>query len=101
MDRRAFLYGMIGVAGAAAIVSLPGGAAQAAPIAKPSPLPPEAEGARTPDGTPVEQARHRYWHRRWRSGGYRRWRRRRRRLVCRYRRRRGRLVQICRRVWRW
>lgn len=96
MERRAFLTGLLGVAGAAALA----GVAQAAPIARPLELLDEmaepTTGARAPDGTPVQQAqvsvqigtppRRRYRHRR-------------RRTVCRTEWWRGRPVRRCRSVW--
>lgn len=101
MNRRAFLTGLAGVAGAAAAVSLLPSQAHAIPLARttgetlaetPAERAGDASQARTPDGTAVEQAQ--YWrHRR------RRWRRRRSRLVCRNYRVRGRWVRRCRRVW--
>ena len=106
MDRRAFLTGLCGVAGAVTLAGLTIPTADAAPLARPlsmpiSDLPAElSDIAQTPDGTPVELAqyyrrrhRRRFWRRHWRR---RRWRRR---LVCRtYRVRRG-WVRRCRRVW--
>lgn len=100
MNRRAFLSGLFGVAGAVALGGLTMHAAQAAPIARALDQPevkPEtelAEAGRTPDGTTVEQAQ--YYGR----GRGRRSRRRRSRVVCRtYRGRRGRLVRTCNRVY--
>ncbi len=102
MNRRAFLTGLAGVAGAAAAVSLLPSQAQAIPLARtPADLLAEdaaeraASQARTPDGTVVEQAQ--YWRRRrrWR----RRWRRRNSRLVCRRYWIRGRWRRRCHRVW--
>jgi hypothetical protein len=101
MDRRAFLSGLFGVAGAATLAGLATRTAQAVPLARPPSMPApdaaqQAEDARTPDGTPIEQAqyyyrrRRRYWRRRYR---------RRRRLVCRSYRVRGGWVRRCRRVW--
>jgi hypothetical protein len=106
MERRAFLTGLFGVAGAVALARLAPGTAQAAPIARmlsgavPQPELPRGEAGRTPDGTPVEQAQ--VYRRRRRPGPRRRLRRRRRsRLVCRTYRVRGRRVRRCRRVfWR-
>jgi hypothetical protein len=86
MDRRAFLTGLFGVAGAVALV----GVAEAAPIARPLDLADDAqptEGLRTPDGTEVENAQVTVY----RSGPYyrrrRRYYRRRRRYYYRARRR--------------
>jgi hypothetical protein len=103
MDRRAFLTGLFGVAGAVALANV----ADAAPIARALALPDGAEpieGLRTPDGTEVEQAqywgpRRRYDRRRYRR--YRRYRRRRSRLVCRNYWWRGRWRRRCRRVYYW
>jgi hypothetical protein len=85
MDRRAFLTGLFGVAGAVALV----GVAEAVPIARPLSLADDAqpaEGLRAPDGTEVENAQVVY-----RSGPYyrrrRRYYRRRRRYYYRARRR--------------
>lgn len=94
MDRRAFLTGFFGVAGAVALV----GVAEATPIARPLDLtdgqPPE--GLRAPDGTEVKNAQLVY-----RSGPYyrrrRRYYRRRARYYYRVRRRHYRHV---RRVYR-
>ena len=106
MDRRAFLTGLFGVAGAVALANV----ADAAPIARALGMPDGAEpieelrtrDLRTPDGTEVERAqywgpRRRYDRRRYRR--YRRYRRRRSRLVCRNYRVRGRWVRRCRRVF--
>lgn len=106
MDRRAFLTGLFGVAGAVALANV----AVAAPIARTLGMPNDSEpfeGLRAPDGTTVEQAQvsvqigpqRRYDRRRYRR--YRRYRRRGSRLVCRNYRVRGRWVRRCRRVYYW
>jgi len=103
MERRAFLTGLLGFAGAIALA----GVAQAAPIARSLDLPdattPPLPGGMTPDGTPVEQAQvsvrigsgrgghHRHHHHRRHH--------RRSRMVCRTHWSRGRRVQSCRRVY--
>lgn len=103
MDRRAFLTGLFGVAGAVALANV----ADAASITRALGMPDDAEpieGLRAPDGTKIEQAQvsvqigpqRRYDRRR-----YRRYRRRRSRLVCRTYRVRGRWVRRCRRVYYW
>jgi hypothetical protein len=119
MERRAFLAGLLGIAGTAALAS----AAHAVPLARKE-LPgfdldeiddavngtgeaanDAAAAGTTPDGTPVEQAQ--YWRRRDRRYNLRRWRRGRRyyrrrwRTVCRRVRYRGRWVRRCFRVRRW
>jgi hypothetical protein len=104
MERRAFLNGLFGVAGVAALGGLALHPAQAAPIARALDQPeiePDtvAEAGQTPDGTEVDNAHYTGWrhsHRRWRR---RPWRRRRSRVVCRNTWRRGRLVRHCRRVY--
>lgn len=103
MDRRAFLSGLFGVTGVAALGGLTLRSAQAAPIAHAldqSAIKPDAtaEAARTPDGTEVDKAHYTGWrhsHRRWRPR--RRWRRS--RVVCRRTWRRGRRIRVCRRVY--
>lgn len=104
MERRAFLTGLFGVAGAVMLSGLAIGSAQAVPIAPlpaagPEPDAPDQAAGRTPDGTPVEPTQ--YYSRR-RRPRFRPRRRPRGRLVCRTYRVRGRLVRRCRRVWgRW
>ncbi len=76
MDRRAFLTGLFGVAGAVALA----GVATAAPIARTLGLTDDAqptEGLRAPDGTEVENAQVsvQIGPRPYRSGHYRRRRR--------------------------
>jgi hypothetical protein len=102
MDRRAFLTGLFGVAGAVALA----GVAKAAPIARTLGLAHDAqptEGLRTPDGTEVENAQVSVQigpRRSYRSGSYyrgrrryyRRYYRRRRRYYRPYYRRRRRRV---------
>jgi hypothetical protein len=110
MDRRAFLTGLLGVAGAVTATGLGLRTGHAAPLgptlrAPAAELEPSSAAGRTPDGTPVQEAQYYYgdpWRRRrrrWR----RRWRRRRARYVCRTRRIRGRWVRRCRWVYprRW
>ena len=104
MDRRAFLSGLFGVVGVAALGGLTMEATQAAPIARaldPSDIKPDsvAEAGRTPDGSAVEKAQYyygdrRYYGRRRRRGHYRR----RSRVVCRTYWRRGRPFRTCHRV---
>jgi hypothetical protein len=103
MERRAFLTGLLGVAGTVALA----GAAQALPLGRTMELPgldldqidSAMKGGTTPDGTPVEKAQvsvqigprgHRHRHRRprWRT-------------VCSRHRYRGRWVRRCRRVRVW
>ena len=75
MERRAFLAGLLGVAGVAAFA----GAAQALPLARKTDLPGQSSapadgassGGTTPDGTPIEKAQVVV-----RVGPRRRWRRR-------------------------
>jgi hypothetical protein len=111
MKRRAFLAGLMSIAGAAACV----GAAQAIPGARRQDLPgmrldeineavnSAGTGGTTPDGTPIEQAQYWYDRRRWRRYGRRRRRywRRRWRTVCRRRWWRGRWVRRCYRTRVW
>ena len=105
MDRRAFLSGLFGVAGVAALGGLTMRAAQSAPIARA--LDPDikpdvaAEAGRTPDGTAVDKGQYyyggrgrRYYGRGQRRGYYRR----RSRVVCRTYWRRGRPFRSCYRV---
>jgi hypothetical protein len=96
MHRRAFLTGLLSVAGAVALV----GVAEAAPIARPLDLSDDAqptEGLRAPDGTEVEKAQVTVY----RSGPYyrrrRRYYRRRRRYYRRYYRRGRRVYRRVRR----
>lgn len=114
MDRRMFLNGLFGVAGAAAIGGLMLKSAAAMPIAPldvrtldtapdDGPVGAHAPAGRTPDGTEIENAQYYYRDRRWRRRRWRRrWRRRHSRVVCRtYRTRYGRFVRRCRRVYFW
>lgn len=101
MDRRAFLSGLFGVAGVAALGGLTLRQAQAAPIARAldqTDIAPDtvAEAGQTPDGTAVEKAQ--YYGRRYRRR-YRRSYRRRSRVVCRTTWRRGRRIRVCNRVY--
>ena len=107
MERRLFLTGMLGVAGAAALVSLagpsravagvPGGNGILDELDKPDPAVFE-DGE---DRAEVEQVYHRYWH----DGPRRRRRRRGWRRICRrywrhgYWRRRCRRERVWIRVW--
>ncbi len=105
MERRAFLTGLLGVAGAAAFA----GAAQAIPLVhKLEDLPgigiddvsDAMSGGTAPDGTPVDKAQYRHdRHRHHRGRHHRRgprWR-----TVCRNYRHRGRWVRRCHRVRVW
>ena len=95
MERRAFLAGLLGVVGAAALA----GVAQAAPIARSLDLAddktPPVPGGRAPDGTEIEKAQviirtgpRRRWYRRHYVRPRRRYYRRARRVYRRaYRRR--------------
>lgn len=74
MDRRYFLLGLLGVAGAATLGGVAATPARAAPFRtlpdlEPSPEAADAPGGHAPDGTEVEDAQY-YYRRR------RRWRRR-------------------------
>lgn len=105
MDRRLFLTGMLGVAGATAVASVlrPAEALAGMPSARPGILDElDAPEADIPDAeATVEPVWHRgYPHRRWRR---RRRRRRTWRRVCERYWRRGRWRRRCyrRRVWIW
>lgn len=108
MDRRAFLNGLVGVAGAAALAGLTVRPANAAPIARALNLAdlqsesPAADAGPTADGTGIEKVHWTGWRHGHGPRGYwgrrRRWRRR-SRLVCRTYWRRGFPHRRCYRVY--
>jgi hypothetical protein len=108
MDRRSFLAGMFGLAGAAAAVAVVGPASAFAGIPAGPGILDELEGASADagghDAPEVELVDHRRDHRRDRDRHHRRRHRRRAwRTVCRRYRRHGRWHRRCRRerVWVW
>jgi hypothetical protein len=110
MDRRLFLRGLLGIAGAAATMGLAIPEVEATifdQLKNPLPLPDDKGGGevagRTPDGTAVEPAYRTYGHyrrvhRRVHRRHYRRYRRYRRR-ICRWDWRYGRRYRRC--YWGW